>query len=91
MEDREVIQDSQHSFTKGWDAIQRDLDKFKKWAHGNLLRFSKAEHKILHLGLYRYRLEDEWIESSPAKNNLGILVEEKLDNVQLIYTHKTEI
>ncbi|GAB0206027.1 hypothetical protein GRJ2_003068300 [Grus japonensis] len=62
--------------------IQRDLNRLEKWACVKLIKFNKAKCKVLHLGRgnpqYQYRLEHEWIDSSPAEKVLGILADENL-------------
>jgi len=71
---------------EGRDAIQRDLDRLERWTYVNLVKFSKARCKILHMDWGnpkpKYRLSGEWIESSSEEKDLRVLVDKELNMTQ---------
>jgi len=74
--------------TKMWGTVnilegQRDLGRLEQWAQLNCMKFNKSNCKVLHLGQgnphYQYKLGDERIEHCPAKKDMGVLMDGKLD------------
>ncbi|KAK4831727.1 hypothetical protein QYF61_018857 [Mycteria americana] len=68
---------------EGQEALQRALDRSEHWAIVSGMKFKKNKCQILHLGWskvgHKYQLGEEWLESSPAERDLGVLVGSRLN------------
>ncbi|PKU38914.1 rna-directed dna polymerase from mobile element jockey-like [Limosa lapponica baueri] len=68
---------------EGRDAIEKDLDRLDRWACANFMTLKKAKCKVLQMcwgnPKHKYGLGGKWLQSSPEENDLGVLVDEKLN------------
>ncbi|KAK4824758.1 hypothetical protein QYF61_018492, partial [Mycteria americana] len=67
-------------------ASRGGLHRLEYWAMINGMKFNKLKCQILHLGQsnarHKYKLGEEWLESSPAERELGLLVNSRLSMSQ---------
>ncbi|KAK4807101.1 hypothetical protein QYF61_018442 [Mycteria americana] len=68
---------------EGQEALQKDLDRLEHWAMINGMKVNKNKCWILHQGRsnagHKYKLGEEWLESSPAERDLGVPVDSRLN------------
>ncbi|KAK4807842.1 hypothetical protein QYF61_007748 [Mycteria americana] len=71
---------------EGQEALQRDLDRLEHWAIISGMKLNQSKCRILHLGgsnaRHKSKLGEEWLESSPAERDLGVLVGSRLNRSQ---------
>ena len=71
---------------EGAEALQRDLVRLEHWAMINGMKLNKCKCRILRLGWsdarHKYKWGEEWLESSPAERDLGVLVGSRLNTSQ---------
>jgi len=67
----------------GCPAIQRDLDRLKKWADRNPTKINQEKYGVLHLGrknpMHQNMQVATHLESSLEEKNLGVLVDTRLN------------
>jgi len=65
---------------EGQNTLQRDLDQLDHWAMINWMKFNETICQILHLewSNARHKMEEEWLEISPAERDLRVLVNSRL-------------
>jgi len=63
-----------------------DLDRLEHWTITNTTKFNKNKCWILHLGWtnagHKYKWGEEWLESSLAERDLGVLVGSRFSTSQ---------
>ncbi|GAB0204019.1 mitochondrial enolase superfamily member 1 [Grus japonensis] len=71
---------------EGQEASQKELDRLEHWAIISGMKFNRSKCRILHLGWsnagHKYGLGEEWLESSPAERDRGVLVDSRLNMSQ---------
>ena len=69
--------------------IQSDLDRLEEWDIDNKMNFNQEKYKVLHLCIknvkHKYKMEETWLDSSIRENDLGFLVDNKLNMSQQCY------